>query len=239
MAKPTGFNQPKKVHIRPEQRRIVIPQSTFRPLRISKRDLVRREFLRPEEKWFVQHRRGIPRPLIGEDPLEARAVSEDKVPGFLHERIVYKKLTDRRLSPTSDFSFQSSFEGGRSVLGGIVVDFLFFTRRLVIRVQGPTHDENMQGQKDDQQESLLAEMGYTTLDLSLETIQDDNLLEAWMRRYIDNVLVHGLDHAGYGGIGHMETNDRARYDDAINAQEHAILIEIARRINDRLIMEAL
>ena len=228
MAKLYGFTDP-KLHRRPQQRRIIIPQSLFRPLKISRRDAVKRDFLSQDDQWFVEHKRGIRRPLVGEDPLEARAVSKDTVPGFLHERIVYQKLLNRRLSPTSDFSFQSSFEGGRATLGGIVVDFLFFTRRLVIRVQGPTHEGNLQRQKDEQQEALLVEMGYTVLDLDLKTIRDDNLLEAWMRRFIDNVWVHGLDYSGYGGNGYVSHMEKLA--------EHTELIDIALRIETRLMRE--
>ena len=234
MAKLTGFTV-KKIHRRPGQKRIILPQSKYRPLKLTKRDAVKREFFAEDDRWFVQHKRGVRRPLVGEDPLEARAVSEIQVPGFLHERIVYKKLTDRRLVPGGvDFSFQSSFDGGRNVLGGIVVDFLFFSRRIVIRVQGPQHNENLQRQKDDQQQALLAEMGYTTLDLDIETIADANQLEAWMRKYIDNAMAHGLDHAGYGGDGYIFHNDIGQFWDSIQGEEHLELMEIALRTEARL-----
>ena len=223
-----------RIHRRPQQRRIILPQSKFKAVKVSIKRAIKDDFLSKEDQWFVAHRRGIRRPKVGQDPLEARAVSEQTVPGFLHERIVYQKLLNRRLSPVTDFSFQSSFEGGRAILGGIVVDFLFFFRRLVIRVQGPTHQENLQRQKDQQQEALLVEMGYTVLDLDLITIQDDNKLEAWMRKYIDNAMVHGLDHAGYGGVGYVFHDDVGRRGDAEAMDDHRQLIEIALRIENRL-----
>ena len=117
--------------------RILIPQSEARPVLIPGGDA-----LRPsgrDVQWFTLHRRGVRRPLIGEDPLEARAIPETTFNGYLHERILYAFLVKLGFQPGVDFTAQSSLEGGRLELGGLVADFLFFNMRLIIRVQGPYH----------------------------------------------------------------------------------------------------
>ncbi len=87
--------------------RIRIPQSPYRPLKVVRRSGIKQGALRPDVPWHTVHRRGIRRIKIGEDPLEARAVSKEYIRGTLPERIIYKYLVSiLRLSPTSDFDFQ-------------------------------------------------------------------------------------------------------------------------------------
>jgi len=75
--------------------------------------------------WFTLHKRGPRRSRVGEDPLEARAVPHDYIKGTLPERIVYYYLVNyMKFQAGVDFDFQSSMEGGRIELGGMVVDFL-------------------------------------------------------------------------------------------------------------------
>src|SRR3990167_2754607 len=122
-------------------RRIVLPQPEKRPLDIHRRDLVRRGVVSPDARWFTLHRRGPRREDVGGDPREARAVSEEEVRGTLPERIFYLALIRvLHFMPDADFDFQSSLQGGRLEFGGIVADFLFPEQRIIVNVQGPTHD---------------------------------------------------------------------------------------------------
>lgn len=141
------------------RRRIIIPQPPDRPIQVEG-DLIDREFLDDDPWWFVKHRRGLRRKKVGGDPLEMRAVSELRVKGSLPERIVYQALVWMRMSPATDFDFQSSQQGGRLELGGLVADFLFHHKRMVIQVQGPTHEGPMRQRKDEEQEDILADMGF-------------------------------------------------------------------------------
>ena len=51
---------------------------------------------------------------------------KEQVNGTLPERILYLALIRvMHFSPNADFDFQSSQEGGRLELGGLVADFLF------------------------------------------------------------------------------------------------------------------
>ncbi len=163
--------------------RIRIPQPPDRPLQLRQRDLRKQEEIREDPWWFTLHKRGIRRARVGEDPLEARAVKKSTIRGTLPERIEYKYLTSKlRLSPSQDFNFQSSLDGGRLELGGIVADFLFQFRKLVIRVQGPTHDKYLRSQKDEEQRLALEGMGYRVLDLGLDEIYNEYRMDEWHRR---------------------------------------------------------
>ena len=110
-----------------QEQRIPNPRIVYRPLRMERRDVVQRGKLKEAPDWWSMHRRGpggMPKTLEG-DPDEARAVSESVIKGTLPERIIYAELIKRQFVPGIDFTFQSSAEGGRTELGGIVVDFLF------------------------------------------------------------------------------------------------------------------
>jgi len=131
---------------------------------------------------MIVHRRGVKRTTVGQDPLEARAVSEFTVNGFLHERIVYKWLTVNGFRPDVDFVFQSSQEGGRLDIGGMVVDFVFPNMKIALNVNGPQHQEQLRGRKDDEQKSILREMGYWSIDLDVDTIANAGAFEEFMRK---------------------------------------------------------
>ena len=165
------------------QERIRIPQPVDRPYRLKTRNLVRNEYLKEDPWWFTLHRRGPRRVKVGEDPLEARAVKKETVKGTLPERIVYKALINvLHFQPDADFTFQSSQQGGRLELGGIVADFLFDYIKLIIRVQGPTHTRFLRQAKDEEQRMALEEMGFLVKDLWDYTIYDEYRLEDWLRR---------------------------------------------------------
>ena len=160
-------------------------QPEFRPLHIRARKLV----YPPEtgDRTLVVHRRGPLRQEVGfEDPRELRAVSEERVAGTLPERIFYKALLGRGMREGMDFTFQSSLQGGRLFLGGMVADFIFPQRSLIVRIQGRKwHTGFEQERKDDFQRDILEGMGYHVLDLFDDTIYDDYLFAEWLRRHID------------------------------------------------------
>jgi very-short-patch-repair endonuclease len=170
---------------------------------VERASVVQKEWLQEDPWWFVEHRRGIRRPLVGEDPLEARAVSKEAVAGYLQERIFYKALVMRRLSPGIDFTFQTSRQGGRMELGGIVVDFLFPIKRLAVNIEGPTHKQYLRSRKDEEQTQALKEMGYEQIFIPLPTVESAYLLENWLRQFIDrDVRVGG--GLQYGAVANFE-----------------------------------
>ena len=180
---------------RVQQERIKIPQPIYRPLRMNRRDVVRRGELKSKPfEGYPVHRRQYPgRTVVGPDVDEMRAIPEAVVKGNLPERIIYLELLKRNYVEGIDFTFQSSKDGGRVELGGIVVDFFLELDRLVIQVDGPTHDTHIRKAKDKEQEGVLASMGFTVLRIKTIIIDDPGQLEAWFRRHIDPGRVSILD----------------------------------------------
>lgn len=183
--------------------RIRIPQPVTRPLDIHRENLLKKEDLIQDPWWMTIHKRGIRRPKIGEDPLETRAVSKFKVKGTLPERILYKALTDQfHWVDGIQFNFQSSQEGGRLELGGLVADFLFFEMRMIIQVQGPTHTEYLRIRKDDEQKAILKDMGYRVFDIEEELVYNEYGFNDWLRRVFNLNL-----GTGAGGIFNERISD--------------------------------
>ena len=160
-------------------------QPVFRPLQLRARRLVYPPKI--GDKKLVIHRRGPLRMLVGfEDPLEQRAISDARVAGTLPERIFYKALLDRGMREGVDFSFQSSLQGGRLFLGGMVADFILQTRALIVRIQGRKWHTGFEAERrDDFQRDILENMGYHVLDVFDDTIYDQWLFDEWLRRHID------------------------------------------------------
>jgi hypothetical protein len=181
------------VRIGSEQQRLQILPSERRPLAVREAEAIRRDLFEPDPAWFVTHRRGVRRPWVGADPMEARAVSETSVKGYLHERIVYRWLTSNGFVPGADFDFQSSQDGGRQDIGGIVVDFLFPQMRIAFGVDGPQHNALIQARKDEEQRQLLAELGYWSISIPISVIQNANEFERQMRDIF-------LDRSGYNSF---------------------------------------
>lgn len=183
------------------EKRIKIPQPIERPLHFQARGLLRREYIQKDAWWFTFHRRGIRRPYVGEDPLEAKAMPKSLVRGTLPERIVYRALLEQfHFQPGVDFDFQSSLQGGRIELGGIVADFMFNILMIVIQVQGPTHGQYLRERKDEEQRLILEEMGYTYYGVDEDVIYDEYKLDEWLRKTFN------WNHSGGGfktpsGIG--------------------------------------
>ena len=141
--------------------------------------------LRVRDEHILHRRSSLGAPLdLGE--LEARAVSHDKVRGSVQERIVYKELEKRGIP----FDFQSSVDGGRLQLGGMVADFILLDRPVVIRVQGSTWHATFRGEQRDQaQKAYIEGLGYTVLDIWDWEIEDDDLRSGWFSRYVDVMVV--------------------------------------------------
>jgi len=192
------------------RKRIFIPQPKERVLKLPAGDALRTDIISEDPWWFTIHKRGIRRPVVGTDPLEARAAPETRVKGYLHERVLYKFFNTLRMYEPGDFTFQSSAQGGRLELGGLVVDFLFESRRLCVQVQGPTHIEFLRMAKDREQDAILADMGYSVEYVELRTIRNEFELENWGRR------VFGLGSSG--GSGMLADSYRASQEDNANAQ---------------------
>lgn len=145
-----------------------------KPYRLKMRDI------------HVVHRRGPVSAPIGPGDLEKRAISHDRVRGSVHERIMYLALLKRKVP----FSFQSSIQGGRLELGGMVADFILLDRPLIIRVQGTTWHATWAGErKDEAQKAVLRGMGYDVVDIWDWEIENQDLLELWLQRNVDVGLV--------------------------------------------------
>lgn len=184
--------------------RIKIPQPPEISI-ILRGDLLRGDLISPELSDFILHRRGLRRGRVGVDPKEQRAVSENEVRGYLHERIVYKYLVEAMgFVPDVDFDFQSSQLGGRLEMGGLVVDFLFPLLKIVLQVQGPTHYEFRRGRKDEEQRMILEDMGYAVHDIDIAAIiANEYLFEDEMRR------IFGLRGVGGSVYGDQEMAEDA------------------------------
>ncbi len=167
------------------EQRLKVPQVTYRPFRFQIRSILKPELYKVSMSGLTIHRRGIGRPKIGIDPLEARAVPHYEVKGTLPERIFYKLLRDTyKLVPGWDFSFQSRLDGGRMELGGYVADFLFRFMMINVQVQGPQHNEWFWVQKDREEAMALEEMGYRVVPLWEETVYDEYALNNFTNKLL-------------------------------------------------------
>lgn len=156
------------------------PRPSYRPFRVSTRRPVKPPGIDRGE--FVEHRRGPSRPNVGADPREAMAVQNVK--GSLPERIFYKKNLSYGFTPDIDFDFQTSQEGGRLELGGMVADFLYWKWRMIVRVQGPTHSEPRQRSIDSEQFRRMSDMGYQVYDIDEAVVYDPIRLDRWFQQKI-------------------------------------------------------
>jgi very-short-patch-repair endonuclease len=171
-------------YVRPHsrQQRLKMEANPYRPFKLATRFRIRRELLRSNPWWWVTHRRGIFRPKVGEDPLEARAVPKTLVKGTLPERIVFRYLVERLgMISGVDFDFQTSLSGGRLELGGVVVDYTFQFLKIALQVQGPTHNALARFRKDEEQRLFLEQMGYSVIFLDMALIYDQPRFEDTMR----------------------------------------------------------
>lgn len=174
------------------EKRIHLPEPSKRPVRFQIRSILRHAVIRPPDPWwFIVHNRGIPRPKVGQDPNEARAIPHFMMRGTILERILYRYLVEKmHFVPGIDFTSQTSLQGGRIELGGIVADFVFPQLRIILNPLGPTHDEYYRMRKDQEQNMALEEMGYQVYMIDQDTILDVYKFEDYMRR------VFGWMHSG-------------------------------------------
>jgi very-short-patch-repair endonuclease len=195
------------------EKRIVMPQPIQRPLRFQTRSLIRSEYIQKSPYWFILHRRGIPQKMIGENPLEARAIPQGVIRGTLPERIIYKALVDdHHLIEGIDFSYQSSLQGGRLDTGGIVADFLFPYLRIIINPMGPTHYETLRMYKDDEQTMALAELGYQVYYIDEHKVYDEVYFTNWLKEVIGQV------HLNISQVNEVES-------DEYNVRQVSLLLE--------------
>ena len=87
-----------------------------------------------------------------------------------------------------DYEFQSKMMGGRDVKGGMIADFLIFSLKLIIRVQGEYYHYGRADveARDKYQKEALTSQGYTVVDINAE----DALRNA--RYYVEKALIGGL-----------------------------------------------
>ncbi len=179
------FRTPNKIKIivgQKTEKRILVPKNPFRPFIIKTGRAWRGSDIQKDPWWFVLHRRPR-RSIVGIDPLEARAIPKSQLRGTLPERIVFAYLVEKlRFVPNIDFDFQSSLDGGRLELGGIVADFLFPSLKIILQVQGEHHNKIWYARRDDEQALILERMGYKVFYLYEHEIYDEYLLEEIMRR---------------------------------------------------------
>jgi very-short-patch-repair endonuclease len=186
--------------------RLKIPQPITRPIHISQHRFINQWELRNNPWWWITHKRGITRERVGGDPREARAIPKSLVKGSLPERIVFKWLVVHNFVSGIDFDFQSSMEGGRIEMGGLVVDFLFRHQMIIIQVQGPTHNQLLRQQKDNEQTMILATYGYQVLELDDDIIYNEALFDTTMRMIFNLVANRGGATSDFQIYGLQEHN---------------------------------
>ena len=193
-----------------------MPGIPKRPLRFQLRTLLRKEGFRGKSSWWLSvHRRGIRRDKVGISALEQRAVPHSMIPGFLTERILYATLVNLfHFVPGVDFLYQSSQQGGRLEMGGLVADFLFPILRVVINPLGPQHYQFRNMAKDEEQVAILKDMGYDAYLIDEEVIYDEFKLDEFLRRIFNMYSSGGSDSGGHPSqLASSVENDEYQYDE--------------------------
>lgn len=140
--------------------------------------------------------------------LELRAVNINRVYGSVHERIFFRELEKRRLQHGIHFLFQASMEGARPrgmrvggrQLGGIVVDFAFIDRPMVVQVQGGFwHRFRSAEIRDRVQAQRLNERGWHVEFIEDYELEDPFLTEEWLKRHVDRRVL-GSVPAGFAPV---------------------------------------
>ncbi len=215
-SKRTGYNS---YFGRPKNKttsRIKMPGIASRPLRFQLRSILRHDLITPKSPWWMTvHRRGIPQAKIGVNPLEARAVPRGVIKGYVDERILYAALVNLfHFVPGVDFDYQSSIDGGRLEMGGLVCDFIFRYLRVVINPLGPQHYRFRDMKKDEEQIQILAEMGYQCYMIDQSVVLDEFQLEEFLRRVFGGMTSGGGDSGGgYATTGSTNEQDNDRWAD--------------------------
>ncbi|RMD60874.1 hypothetical protein D6833_09000, partial [Candidatus Parcubacteria bacterium] len=119
----------RQIPVGPGFEKIGEPLRTYRPTRTKKVDIYK---LEPDDRITVIRKSSFTIIRDKRLELERRAVSATLVLGSVQERIVYAELKRRGIP----FDFQSSFESGRTSIGGVVADFVLRDRPVIIEVLG-------------------------------------------------------------------------------------------------------
>ena len=184
----------RKVPYGPGFEKVGEPLKTYRPTRPTKLDIYK---LEPDDDIIGIRRSKFTIVRDKRLELEARAVSQTLVLGSVQERIVYAELKRRGIP----FDFQSSFEAGRTSIGGVVADFVLRDKPIIIEVLGRVwHSGFAQRTHDLWRTELLMRKGYVVYELWEETINDERLLDEWFERYIEQYVPirrEGLGFTGY------------------------------------------
>jgi very-short-patch-repair endonuclease len=96
------------------------------------------------------------------DPVLLRLAREQRATAVQAETILWRSLRDRR-GAGAKFRRQVP-------IGDFIVDFVCFERRLIIEVDGPSHDDAEQQAKDRERDAWLREEDYRVLRLSNELV---------------------------------------------------------------------
>lgn len=106
--------------------------------------------------------------------------------GSLEEKMVYQELLRRRYKLGEDFTYQTSFLGGRLDKGGLVIDFLFYNPPgLAINPLGYYYHylQGVQQRVDDRMsKAVLASFGITLVFIDAEDVHRD------VRYYVGEAL---------------------------------------------------
>jgi very-short-patch-repair endonuclease len=98
----------------------------------------------------------IPRPVL------LRLAREQRANAVQSEAIIWRAVRNRRCE---GFKFQRQVP-----IGNFIVDFFCFDRRLIVEVDGPSHESAEQQAKDCAREAWLREQGYQVLRLPNELV---------------------------------------------------------------------
>jgi hypothetical protein len=158
-------------------------------------------------------------------------MATQSVKGSLPERIFYKKNLSFGLRPDVDFDFQTSQEGGRLELGGMVADFVYWYWKIIVRIQGPTHTQPRQIDVDAEQGRRMADMGFQVYDVEEELVYSPIRLDEWFRKVIlFNPGKNGRDVIAGNTLYDMPTG-RASYM-SVPAMNFAMSTDEKKWVND-------
>lgn len=196
---PTKYRRPTRITYRwtswkkdrARSQRIKTRRPSVKPIQLVGKKTRRKPatFKIPKPEKMIIHRRG---GRSGREGVNLEYRAKQGVKGTLPERILYKSLELRGWVAGVDFDFQSSLQGGRLELGGILADFMFPRLRLIIQVQGPTHSQYLRFRKDEEQKDALSEKGFSVLEVDDDVCLDFSALDQWLRRNLDVIR---------GGVG--------------------------------------
>jgi very-short-patch-repair endonuclease len=96
------------------------------------------------------------------EPVLLRLAREQRAKAVQAETILWRNLRDRRCEGAK---FRRQFP-----VGNFIIDFVYFERRLIVEVDGPSHDNVDQQTKDRERDAWLREQEYRVLRLPNELV---------------------------------------------------------------------